>query len=380
MNGKPRLLLLLGVVAVSFSAILIRLTRSPSLVVAAWRLTLASAALIPWSLAKGRGLSRHGFLLSLLSGAFLALHFATWIESLRHTTVASSVVLVTTNPVFVGLFSLALGEAPSRALWQGIGLSTLGGVLIGWGDFALGGSALWGDFLALVGAVMASGYLLVGRRMRRHGELLPYVAVAYGTAAVLLSLLRKPSSSGQSPCALPDGGGPDAEESLATGSVEPGSFEDPGSRNFFLFPLYGPLPLFLAQVKADPATRSPVLNPKSPKAPLTRFAEPGRTRACPAPLRFAGQALLSGEKLPMRGDWLWIGLLALGPQLLGHTSFNRALRSLPASAVAVAILGEPVGAALWAYLVFGEGIGLLQGVGMVLLLVGIARALRAVRL
>ena len=281
MRWTPRLFLLLGVVAVSFSAILIRLTQSPSLVVAAWRLMLASAALVPWSLARGRGLSRRGLLLSLLSGAFLALHFAAWIESLRHTTVASSVVLVTTNPIFVGLFSLALGEPPTRALWQGIALSTLGGVLIGWGDFALRGSALWGDLLALVGAVMASGYLLVGRRMRRHGELLPYVATAYGTAALLL---------------------------------------------------------------------------------------------------LAAMSLFSGEKLPLRADWLWIGLLALGPQLLGHTSFNRALRSLPASAVAVAILGEPVGAALWAYLVFGEGIGPLQGVGMVLVLLGIARALRAVRL
>jgi len=278
-NGTPRLSLLLGVVAVSFSAILIRLTHSPSLVVAAWRLTLAAGVLIPWSLARGRGLSKHGLLLSLLSGAFLALHFSAWIESLRHTTVASSVVLVTTNPIFVGLFSLALGEPPTRPLWQGIGLSTLGGVLIGWGDFALGGSALWGDLLALGGAVMASGYLLVGRRMRRHGELLPYVATAYGTAALLL---------------------------------------------------------------------------------------------------LGAMCLFSGEKLPLRGDWLWIGLLALGPQLVGHTSFNRALRSLPAPAVAVAILGEPVGAALWAFLVFGEGIAPLQGVGMVLVLLGIARALRVV--
>jgi len=278
---KTGLFLFLGVVAVSFSAILIRFTRSPSLVVAAWRLTLASAVLVPWGLARGRGLSRRGLGLAFLSGTFLAFHFAFWIESLRHTTVASSVVLVTTNPVFVGLFSLLLGEPPDRSLWQGIGLATLGGALIGWGDFSLGGGALWGDLLALAGAAMASGYLLVGRWMRRHGALLPYVATAYGTAAVLL-----------------------------LGAV----------------------------------------------------------------------SLLSTVRLPLGDDWLWIALLALGPQLLGHTSFNRALRSLPASAVAVAILGEPVGAALWAYLVFGEGIGAVQGVGMALVLLGIARSLRAVRL
>jgi len=277
LKGKSGLILALGVIALSFGSIIIRVTHSPSIVIAAWRLVLASVVLLPWGLARGR-LSGRGLVLSLLSGAFLALHFATWIESLRHTTVASSVVLVNTNPLFVGLFSLFLGEPPSRALWQGIGLATLGGVLIGWGDFSLGGSALWGDLLALVGAIMASGYLMIGRRMRHHGPLFPYVGIAYSTAALLL---------------------------------------------------------------------------------------------------VGGTFLLADGALPMREDWLWIGLLALGPQLLGHTSVNRALRSLPASAVAVAVLGEPVGATLWAYLLFGEGIGPVQGVGMLLVLAGIVRVLRA---
>ncbi|MGC9529560.1 MAG: DMT family transporter [Candidatus Bipolaricaulaceae bacterium] len=280
-GGRTGLVLLIGVVAVSFGAILIRLTTAPSLVVAAWRMALASAVLIPWGVARWGGFTVRGLRLSLLAGVFLAFHFAFWIESLQHATVASSVVLVNTNPLFVGLLSLLLGEAPSGALWQGIVLSVCGGVLIGWGDFALGGTALWGDLLALLGAVMASGYLLVGRRMRSHGGLLPYVTAAYSTAAVLL---------------------------------------------------------------------------------------------------LAATAFLPGARLPAGGNWGWIVLLALGPQLLGHTSVNLALRSLPASAVAVAILGEPVGSALWAYLVFGEGIGPLQGAGMALVLVGIARTLRAVQL
>jgi len=244
-------------------------------------MTLAAALLVPlWGVRRAR-LSRRGLGLALVAGGFLALHFALWTESLRLTTVASSVALVTTNPLFVGLLSsLFLGERPSRALWQGIGLSVAGGLLIGWGDFALGGAALLGDVLALLGAVASSAYLLVGRRARDEGPLVPYATVAYGIAAALL---------------------------LAGASG-------------------------------------------------------------------------GGDPLPLPTEWLWIALLALGPQLLGHTSVNWALRRFPASAVAVAILGEPVGATLWAYLVFGEVPGIPQGIGIVLVLLGIVRALRGVRL
>ena len=278
---RAGLVLTLGVVSLSWAAILIRLTVSPAVTVAAWRMTLAAALLVPlWGVRRAR-LSRRGLGLALVAGGFLALHFALWTESLRLTTVASSVALVTTNPLFVGLLSsLFLGERPSRALWQGIGLSVAGGLLIGWGDFALGGAALLGDVLALLGAVASSAYLLVGRRARDEGPLVPYATVAYGIAAALL---------------------------LAGASG-------------------------------------------------------------------------GGDPLPLPTEWLWIALLALGPQLLGHTSVNWALRRFPASAVAVAILGEPVGATLWAYLVFGEVPGIPQGIGIVLVLLGIVRALRGVRL
>ena len=98
MSPLPRVatpaVLALGVIAVSFGAILIRLTQAPSLVIAAWRMILATAVLLPFGWAKGRRLTRRGLGLSLLAGLFLAFHFGLWIESLRHTTVASSVVLV----------------------------------------------------------------------------------------------------------------------------------------------------------------------------------------------------------------------------------------------------------------------------------------------
>lgn len=271
-------------VSLSWAAILIRLTASPAVTVAAWRMALSALLLLPvlWVRRSPRlHLSKHGLGLAVLAGGFLALHFTLWMESLRHTTVASSVALVTTNPIFVGLLSaVLLRERPSRSLWQGIFLSVGGGLLIGWGDFALGGEALLGDALALLGAMAASAYLLVGRRARQSGALLPYVTVAYGVAGVLL---------------------------LMGGIV----------------------------------ARSPI---------------------------------------PLANEWLWIGLMAVGPQLLGHTSVNWALRRFPASAVAVAILGEPVGATLWAYLLFVEAPGFLQGVGIALVLMGILRALRGVRL
>lgn len=281
-GARTALVLGVGVASLSWAAILIRLTVAPAVTVAAWRMVLSAVVLIPAIGLRRRLLSRLGLRWALAAGAFLALHFVFWIESLRHTTVASSVALVTTNPIFVGILSaVLLGERPSRALWEGIGLSVAGGLLIGWGDVVLGGAALWGDALALLGAVAASAYLLLGRRARGE-DLLPYVAVTYGTAAVLLLL--------------------------------------------------------------------------------------------------AAIVVECGNPLPLPGDWLWLCLMAAGPQLLGHTSVNWALRRFPASVVAVAILGEPVGASLWAYAVFGERPGLVQGLGIILVLTGIVRALRAVRL
>lgn len=218
--------------------------------------------------------------LPFLAGLFLAVHFVVWIQSLRLTSVASAVALVCTNPIFVGLLSLALGERPGWPLWLGIGLSVGGSVLIAWGDLALGGPALLGDLLALVGAMAASAYLLVGRRARTETTLFSYVSLVYLVAGLVL----------------------------------------------------------------------------------------------------LGTALALGLPLPPGADWPWLVLLALLPQVVGHTTVNWAVRRLPASAVAVAILGEPVGAALWAFLLFREVIGPLQGVGMALVLAGILWTLRAVRL
>lgn len=182
--------LALAIAVISWSGTLIKLAQAPALAVAAWRLGLAAALLLLWSLGRGRfapAALRGQWRWVLLSGTALALHFASWILSLSYTSVASSVVLVTTSPLFVGLGSyLFLKERPTPALGVGIALSVLGAVVIGWGDFQLGGQALLGDALALVGAWGASAYFLVGRRLRAKLSLSEYVLPVYGVCAVLL--------------------------------------------------------------------------------------------------------------------------------------------------------------------------------------------------
>jgi len=247
-------LISLAIVTVSFSAILIRLAEeAPILTIAAWRLTIAALLLAPIFF-KGRkrvALTRRDVALCLSSGVFLAFHFIFWIGSLRHTSVASSVVLVTTIPIFIGMGSFFfLKERVSSSLWLAIVLSVCGGVLIGWGDVQVDPGGLYGDLMAVGGAMMGSAYFLT---------------------------------------------------TLAT------------------------------------------------QTPLAGFS-----------------GLI----------YLYLVLLAVGPQLIGHSTFNWALKYLPASTVAVLILGEPIGSTLLAYLLLGETLTPLKGVGAALILIGIYFSLR----
>ena len=190
---NPYLPLLVGVMAVSTGAIFARLADAPALVTAAYRVGLATLILAPFAWWKAReeilSLSRGDFLLAVTAGFFLAMHFATWISSLDYTSVANSVVLVNTNPLWVGLLTpLIAKERVGRRTIIGILMSVTGGVIIGFGDFAGGARALLGDALALAGSICAAVYLLLGRNLRRKLSLLSYVFVCYGSAAVLLWL------------------------------------------------------------------------------------------------------------------------------------------------------------------------------------------------
>lgn len=187
----PALALLIGVFAVSMGSIFFRLAEGHPLVEATYRCALATLILLPLAAFRARAelqrLSRRAWFQALGAGFFLALHFATWTTSLDYTSVASSVVLVTTNPIWVGLLTPFLSDDRiSRMTVLGILLSVGGGVLIGWGDFQVSGRALIGDGLALLGAISASLYLLAGRRLRQQLTLLPYVTLCYGGAALFL--------------------------------------------------------------------------------------------------------------------------------------------------------------------------------------------------
>jgi drug/metabolite transporter (DMT)-like permease len=284
----PSIVLVIGIVAVSAASILIRYaqTEAPSLVIAAYRLTLASLILAPLAWQRHRAELRRlepvDWRWAIISGVFLAFHFATWITSLEYTSVASSVVLVSTSPLWVALAAwLFLRERLTRPVVIGLIVAVVGGVIVSLSDTrqSAGSAPLLGNALALAGALTVTGYLLIGRRLRRKLALAPYVAMVYGTAALVL--------------------------------------------------------LLMAVVARQPLTGyRPVI-------------------------------------------YLWFLLLALVPQLIGHSSFNWALAYLPATFVAIATLGEPIGSTLLAYLLLGEIPTLLKVFGAALILTGIVLTLRS---
>lgn len=199
----PGLTLFIAVLAMSWGGPLVRFTDAPALVIGAWRVLLAVAVI--WAVLVWRGewraalgLSRREWALAVASGVMLAGHFWSWIASLEWTSVASSVVLVSTQPIFVALLSaVLLGEHASRRQWAGIVLAVLGAGVIGWGDIGQGQDTVVGNALALGGAVFAAGYFVIGRRLRQRLGLWPYTGVAYGVAgaALALAVVASPGAS-----------------------------------------------------------------------------------------------------------------------------------------------------------------------------------------
>ncbi len=183
----------IGILAISSASILIRLTAAPALSIAAYRVGVASLLLSPRLFRLRRTpphLSRKPLLALVSAGVFLAAHFALWISSLQWTSVASSVALVSTSPLFAGVLSaLLLKERPSRRLWTGILVTLAGSLLVTGFDTTLSGTGLGGDLLALGGAVMAAGYLLAGRLARCHLDIGFYAVSVYATAALILTAL-----------------------------------------------------------------------------------------------------------------------------------------------------------------------------------------------
>lgn len=284
------LVLVMGVFAVSTAAIFIRLAIASagvrglgfSLFLSASRLTIASLLLLP-ALRNLRStqLSPGALPYGVAAGVCLAFHFALWITSLSFTSIAASTTLVTTNPIWVALFSwLWFKEKPTRLTVLGISVAFLGGVLIAaedMGTIRVGSNPPLGNFLALVGASMASLYLLLGREAQRRGlGIGSYSVVAYGTGALIL---------------------------------------------------------------------------------------------LPLPLLFG----VNYQGYPIR-VYLYILAMAIASQLIGHTSFNWAVRWISPTLVTLALLLEPVSSSFLGYLIFQEVPGRLVMIGAAVLLGGVAVA------
>lgn len=181
-------LLAVAVVAVSLSGPLIRYASAPALAIAMWRNLLALPALAAPAL-RARRPDRREVRLIGLAGIFLAAHFATWVPSLSYTTVASSVALVATQPVWAALIARWRGEEIHREVWSGIGVALAGVLVLSGVDLSISARALFGDVLAVLGGALAAAYVSVGSHVRRTVDTAVYTTGCYGVAAALLLAL-----------------------------------------------------------------------------------------------------------------------------------------------------------------------------------------------
>ncbi|MFZ5644309.1 MAG: DMT family transporter [Bacillota bacterium] len=276
---NPYYAVLLAVLAAAFSSIFTKLSTAPPLVIAFYRLFFTVIIIAPLALNKAgikelSGMSRRDFFLAAISGIFLALHFSVWITSLNYTSIASSTVLVTMQPLFViAGGALFLKEKLKKAGLIGAAMTIAGSVIIGIGDFNVGGKALLGDLLAFSGAFFVAVYFLIGRSLRSKLSLFSYVFLVYGASALILLIFN-----------------------LAAGS------------SLYPYPSY---------------------------------------------------------------DWVYFLCLAVIPTIFGHTVFNWALKYVKTAVVSVSILGEPVGATVLAYFIFGQSPGYMQLAGGIVIISGL---------
>jgi drug/metabolite transporter (DMT)-like permease len=294
----PYLIIPIGIAAVSTASLFIRFAQeyAPSITIAAFRLGLAALLLLPYTLLKHnreiRSLSAVDIRFALLAGLLLAVHFAVWITSLEFTTVASSVVLVTTTPLWVSLMSpIFLRERTPRIAIIGMVVALLGGIFIAFSDICswssgslqcgsmdglFGSMNLLGDFLAILGAIACAAYLMIGRHLRKKLSLTPYIFLVFSAAGLFLVLA--------------------------------------------MLLLEGIPPIYPSRV------------------------------------------------------YVWLFVLALLPQLVGHSIFNWSLKYLPTGYVSANLLGEPIGSIILAYIFLNEKPPGTKIIGAILILAGIGLA------
>lgn len=187
---RDTVLLAVAVVAVSTSAPMIAACAAPALAIAFWRSLLGAGFTAPLLAVKGLGefrrLTRGQWLMLVSAGVFLGAHFATWIPSIRFTSVASAAALVATQPVWAALIARSMGARVDRGVWVGIAVSLVGVLVLTGIDFSIDPRSLIGDGLALVGAVLAAAYVTTGERARQTLSTVNYTTVAYLVSALAL--------------------------------------------------------------------------------------------------------------------------------------------------------------------------------------------------
>jgi len=189
-----KLIIVLGVLGASLSAIFVRLADAPSLVLVLYRVLFATILLVPVIVLRHRDELRQlqikPLLLSMLSGVFLGLHFTFYFESLRWTSIAAAVVLTDTEVFFVALaMFVLLKEKISARGWIGIAITFAGGVLIALSDAGNGSDALRGDLLAIGAAFFVAVYTLIGRYCRRTMSTFVYTFVVYAASSCTVLIL-----------------------------------------------------------------------------------------------------------------------------------------------------------------------------------------------
>ncbi|MDM5230024.1 DMT family transporter [Lysinibacillus pakistanensis] len=275
---NPYIPIFIGVISVSLSAIFVKLANAEAGIIAFYRMlfsVLIMAPLFFWKYTKElRQLSKRDWLFSSIAGIFLAFHFILWFESLNYTSVASSTVLVTLQPLFafVGTYFFFKEKITMKTIFAGT-IAIVGSVLISWGDFKLSGAAFYGDILALIACALVTAYLLFGQDVRKRLSLVTYTMLVYVVSTITL---------------------------FAYVLIKGESF--------------GPYPTM---------------------------------------------------------DWVWFILLAIVPNLFGHTLFNWAIKYVSTNVVSIAILFEPIGAAILALLIFKEYLIVTQLIGGLIVIMGI---------
>ncbi|MEG9299105.1 DMT family transporter [Mangrovibacillus sp. Mu-81] len=188
---NPYLLLAIGVISVSTSAILVKVSSAPSGVLAFYRLLFTVLLMTPVFVLKYvkelQVITKRDWAFSIIAGIFLAFHFILWFESLNYTSVASSTVLVTLQPLFafIGAYLFFQEKLTGKAVISAL-LAVTGSFIISWGDFRISGTALWGDILALLACSLVTGYLLFGQTIRKRLSLITYTFMVYAISAAVL--------------------------------------------------------------------------------------------------------------------------------------------------------------------------------------------------